>query len=789
MAEWDYSGPIPKKVGFSNTPKPSTEGFKTPGGATITQQDVQDVGYKAATGIMGTPVDLVNMFLKPIGLGSEKPIMGSDWMNQQAAEAGLVSNPEVGAVDLAAMLAIPDPLDIVQFTKYATPMLAGAMIPGRVSGGVDDVLAGAQGLEGKQLNNYLNQNIDMKSLSPEDKQKVIDFRRGNVVSKPKATKQESIITAPDFSSATEGVYSKLEDEISKIPDDMTFNSRDELEQYLLKKGVTKSELEGSKFTETFADGSTGANVKNELFNYDRPDKIEKKSIFDQTDTTLEFDDFVNDWVTQSDNVNVSIGESGAGVRLTDEKTGRELEIGYSYDYDRYVDEYGDEIGDYQQMQDDWYENYGKGDYEDQARDLADNDGQVWDELSDTEKKDYEIAAAEDDGPWYDFYNNKEVYETDMGTTYDDLDEAIDASKQSLYDDYVDYADEGETFENYTVSGGDNYDMEIYRMPDYKVQEGKFEHEEPHLKDMANWQEDYENVAFHVRKKDRTDGEGKNGTVLEELQSQWEQDWRAEGGDLTKEQLAEIPKQLDTLKTQRDKFDEQRKVLVKNIDDLKKDQFNMEDAVLTESREFTPDETTEIKQILSDIKKLQDQLGDIDLKRTETGTKIRNLEKKSNPKTSAPALAKRTQYEKVAMMDQLKQAVNSDKDYFGFINGHIQNGSKIDTTKGMIQAYDVELPRILQKLTGEKPYMASFYNGTPVSGKKVYWDSKKAAENTYYKNIADKEINGEMWYWRLDLTPEIKERLRKSKTQLYTNPATIGAAAAVGGAAMYEGQEE
>lgn len=154
MAEWDYSGPIPKKVGFSNTPKPSTEGFKTPGGATITQQDVQDVGYKAATGIMGTPVDLVNMFLKPIGLGSEKPIMGSDWMNQQAANAGLVSNPEVGAVDLAAMLAIPDPLDIVQFTKYATPMLAGAMIPSKATKQTDET---------KDL--IIQHNLDQKNLA------------------------------------------------------------------------------------------------------------------------------------------------------------------------------------------------------------------------------------------------------------------------------------------------------------------------------------------------------------------------------------------------------------------------------------------------------------------------------------------------------------------------------------------------------------------------------------------------------------------------------------------------
>ena len=786
--EWDYSGTVPQRINQPSINVPQ-QGFKTPGGATITQQDVQDVGYKAATGVMGAPVDLVNMFLQPLGLGSETPVMGSDWMNQQATQAGLISSPEVGGVDIAASLVVPDPFDIVQFTKYGSAMLAGAMIPGRAGGGVDDILAQAQGLEGKQLNKFLNENIDMRSLNPEDKQKVIDFRKGNVVSKPKATKEAPQILAREFSTATRGVYSKLEDEIAKIPDDMRFETREEAIDYLQKKGVTKAEIEGSKLFDNL-DRYSSTYIKNynleDAASY-RPDKLEKKSIFDQTETTMRFEDWESEWVSTSQTDRTSVGESGVGWRVYDERLGREQDIGLSYDYERYVDENGYEIGDYEDMRNDWFDNYaGLGDYQDEVRELAEADGLVYEELSDDELKDYIIAAANDDDPWYDFYGNKEVYETEYSGTYDTLEEAEEATKQSMYEEYSEFSDEGESFEGYTVDGGENYDMDIYRMPDYKTQPGKYEHEEPHLKDMANWQEDYENVAFHARRKDRTDADGKDGRVLEELQSQWEQDWRSEGGDLTEEQLAAIPKELEGLKTKKETLDEQRKVLLKEQDELKKAQFRMEDAVVTEGREFTPGETTEIKQIIRDVKRLNDELGDLDLQRTETGTKIRNLEKKSNPTTSAPPIAKRTQYEKVALMDQLKGALDDDKDYFGFINGHVQNGSFHATEKGMIQAYDVEMPRIIQKLTGEKPYMASFDNGKPISGEKVFWDAKKAAEGDYYqKQAGDKNL----WYWRIDLTPELKDRLSKSKTQLYTHPAAAVGAGALAGAAMYEGEEE
>lgn len=42
-------------------------------------------------GIVGAPVDIANMALKPFGYGSERPVMGSEWIGQQMQNAGLVS--------------------------------------------------------------------------------------------------------------------------------------------------------------------------------------------------------------------------------------------------------------------------------------------------------------------------------------------------------------------------------------------------------------------------------------------------------------------------------------------------------------------------------------------------------------------------------------------------------------------------------------------------------------------------------------------------------------------------
>jgi hypothetical protein len=43
--------------------------------------------------LVGAPVDLLNMLLTPTGLGSEKPVMGSDWIKQKMTDVGVRPEP------------------------------------------------------------------------------------------------------------------------------------------------------------------------------------------------------------------------------------------------------------------------------------------------------------------------------------------------------------------------------------------------------------------------------------------------------------------------------------------------------------------------------------------------------------------------------------------------------------------------------------------------------------------------------------------------------------------------
>jgi hypothetical protein len=43
--------------------------------------------------LVGAPVDLLNMLLTPAGLGSEKPVMGSDWIKQKMTDVGVRPEP------------------------------------------------------------------------------------------------------------------------------------------------------------------------------------------------------------------------------------------------------------------------------------------------------------------------------------------------------------------------------------------------------------------------------------------------------------------------------------------------------------------------------------------------------------------------------------------------------------------------------------------------------------------------------------------------------------------------
>jgi hypothetical protein len=56
--------------------------------------------------LLGSPVDLINMGLQPLGLGSQKPVMGSDWLQSLAQEYGLSAQPTGSNSESVARLAM-----------------------------------------------------------------------------------------------------------------------------------------------------------------------------------------------------------------------------------------------------------------------------------------------------------------------------------------------------------------------------------------------------------------------------------------------------------------------------------------------------------------------------------------------------------------------------------------------------------------------------------------------------------------------------------------------------------
>jgi hypothetical protein len=56
--------------------------------------------------LLGSPVDIINMGLQPLGLGSEKPVMGSDWLQSLAQQYGLSQKPTGSNAENVARLAM-----------------------------------------------------------------------------------------------------------------------------------------------------------------------------------------------------------------------------------------------------------------------------------------------------------------------------------------------------------------------------------------------------------------------------------------------------------------------------------------------------------------------------------------------------------------------------------------------------------------------------------------------------------------------------------------------------------
>lgn len=96
-----------------------------------------------AAGLLGGPVDLAAMVMRPFGYSVEAPVMGSEWIRQQTQQ------PRTTAYSIGEML----PMGIDDVARAAVPLAAtagGLLAMHKLAGGADNLPALARAIPGQQ---------------------------------------------------------------------------------------------------------------------------------------------------------------------------------------------------------------------------------------------------------------------------------------------------------------------------------------------------------------------------------------------------------------------------------------------------------------------------------------------------------------------------------------------------------------------------------------------------------------------------------------------------------------
>lgn len=70
-------------------------------------QGLIDAGNRGVAGVVGGPVDLATMVMRPLGYNVEQPVMGSEWIGQKMQDAGLVSSARNPTAEMLASVVLP----------------------------------------------------------------------------------------------------------------------------------------------------------------------------------------------------------------------------------------------------------------------------------------------------------------------------------------------------------------------------------------------------------------------------------------------------------------------------------------------------------------------------------------------------------------------------------------------------------------------------------------------------------------------------------------------------------
>lgn len=67
----------------------------------------KDLAYRAVAAVLGGPVDLTTMVMRPFGYNVEKPVLGSEWIGQKIQDTGLISEARDPLKEFVASLLVP----------------------------------------------------------------------------------------------------------------------------------------------------------------------------------------------------------------------------------------------------------------------------------------------------------------------------------------------------------------------------------------------------------------------------------------------------------------------------------------------------------------------------------------------------------------------------------------------------------------------------------------------------------------------------------------------------------
>ena len=105
--------------------------------------------------LLGSPIDLINMGLKPLGMGSQKPVMGSDYLQSLAQQYGLSQQPTGSNAENVARLAMS-----------AINPATGARAVGRV---VEPTMQALAPKAGQMAEDYLRSIGGIADIAPQGK--------------------------------------------------------------------------------------------------------------------------------------------------------------------------------------------------------------------------------------------------------------------------------------------------------------------------------------------------------------------------------------------------------------------------------------------------------------------------------------------------------------------------------------------------------------------------------------------------------------------------------------------